>query len=100
MPEQKAGFSDLTLIPEHYIAARVDAYHAAGLEAQFHALWGEGGEAVAAATRRHWEHIFATRPHHANLTPSQREARIEKAIADMRMRLSAPIDALWVARLA
>jgi len=100
MTDQIADYHDLTLIPTQFIAARVSAYHAQGLQQQFQALWAEGGESVARATRKHWEYIFATRSHHHVLSVDAREARIQKAIADVEQRLSAPIDELWVARLA
>src|SRR3954465_6344793 len=97
MNDDKTEYCELTLIPADFLESRLAAYHRAGFAEQFHALWNEASEAMTRARRLHWERIFADRSRNSSVPPEARETRIQKAIEDMRIRLTSPIDALWVA---
>ncbi len=89
----------LTLLSADDIATRVGIYNRMGLAADLHALWAAAGEAITRATRNLWQHLV-TQPHHANDTPADRERHINYALDNIRTRLTTPIDAAWVGRLA
>jgi methyl-accepting chemotaxis protein len=101
MSANYGGFadSDLTLLPPDDISTRVDVYVDMGLADELSDLWREAGDAVLRATRLLWNRIM-DRPHNVNALPAARAARIESALDNIRTRLTSPIDALWVARLA